>query len=219
MNDAVFAGTQMPVFRGGCTLTVRSRSVDIIPTRSGKMTPAELRTLFGKSVPLSRKAWRKSKSVYLVPDEDEAQVAVVATPSEDGGKRALTADSGGQVYKIDTNNYTLGGRQVRVAGGRVAGGSRGVEKTPADSEVHAAALELSKVFGDTWYLSKSVVKHLEPGKHVFSIGGDAPAQLEYGDFAIENKKLAWSADGLCAELDGEPVFWMRAIQLRITAAS
>lgn len=182
------------------------------------MTPAELRTLFGKSVPLSKKNWRKSKSVYLVPDEDEAQVAVVATPSEDGGKRALTADSGGQVYKIDTNKYTLGGRQVRV----LVDASRalaGIEKTPADSEVHAAALELSKVFGDTWYLSKSVVKHLEPGKHVFSIGGDAPAQLEYGDFAIEDKKLAWSADGLCAELDGEPVFWMRAIQLRITAAS
>ena len=82
------------------------------------------------------------------------------------------------------------------------------EKVVASSPVHKRAIELSKIFGTTCYLSESVVDQLMAGKHYFSVGIGTVTLMNYSKFVLDGAMLEWCASKgtRYAKLGKEPVF-------------
>ena len=94
-----------------------------------------------------------------------------------------------------------------------------LEKIAPSSAVHRQALELSKVFGTTYYLSDSVVAHLEPGIHFFAVGKMPVQQMRFEKFALDGSKLTWSTGAVrYAMLGKRPVFVLSEVAERIGRA-
>ena len=170
-----------------------------------------VRTLHGAVVKLSARTWKPGPGVYYARLGPEGWAAVVLEAK--AAPCRLTA--GRKTFKLsDQWRLMAGGDDVYV----LTEATRhlpAVRRTQPSSDVHRRALELQLLFGTTYYMSPSVVGNLAPGEHVFSIGGGAPARMQYADFALNGQALVWDAQALCAQLGDQPVFLLAEVGRRI----
>lgn len=168
--------------------------------------------LFGKCSNLTKRMWApgQRKVFYLVKPAQ----AVVATMLEEG---ALKVDDK-KSYAIDMQSMRHRGELVYVLND-ASRKLKALEKVAPSSAVHRQALELSKVFGTTYYLSDSVVEHLEPGMHFFAVGKMPVQKMRFNKFSLDGSKLTWSTGAVRhAMLGKRPVFVLSEVAERIGRA-
>ena len=176
------------------------------------MDPNTRAHLFGKSSKLTKRNWApgQRKVFYLV----KFAQAVIGTMLEDG---TLKVDDK-KGFAIDMQSMSHKGEPVYVLTDATRK-LKALEKIAPSSAVHRQALELSKVFGTTYYLSESVVAHLEPGVHFFAVGKMPVQRMRFDKFALDGSKLTWSTGAVrYAMLGKRPVFVLSEVAERIGRA-
>lgn len=167
--------------------------------------------LFGRNSKLTKRAWAVGQRKVLFIEKTSQ--AVVATMEKD---TTLLVD-GKRTFGLDPN-LSYKGRPVYV----LIDATRRLEseeKVSSTSAVHGRAIELSKVFGTTYYLSESVVTHLMPGHHFFAVGKSPAQRLHYEKFSLDGKTLTWSSGPVkYAMLGKRPVFVLFDVGRRVTRA-
>ena len=77
----------------------------------------------------------------------------------------------------------------------------------ARSNVERSAIELSRTYGKTYYVSRSIAGHLMDGDHYFSVGKALlPHELGRRGNDADGKKLTWTKSDPRAQLKGKNVF-------------
>ena len=164
--------------------------------------------LFGEHTILTASQWAKLPSgagwYYVVAE----QKAVMAMPTK-GSSRALKIRDAQVRVNLDPD-LQFNGKPVYLlteATANLASADAALKR--ARSNVERSALELSRTYGKTYYVSRSIAGHLMDGDHYFSVGKSAPCRMSWdgGAMTLDGKKLTWTkSDPQHAQLKGKNVF-------------
>jgi hypothetical protein len=178
------------------------------------MDLAQMKILFGPHAKLTKRNWALGRHVYFACLQGEWRA--VAANAISGFKMRVDNDT----YVLHKSKLTLSDEPVFVLT-EASKNLAKIEETTPSSEIHRQALDLSKIFGQTFYLSQSVVENMMPGDHFFSIGVDSmPQRMKFSDFSLDGRKLKWAGKGKThAKLGKEPVFLLMEIGRRMCKAA